>query len=344
MSKAINLPKVIFGTSSLGNLYVALEEHAKLELIKTFVQHSSIQRPIVFDSAGKYGAGLALESLGNCLKALNIKPEDVLISNKLGWYRSHELPDGAEPTFEPGVWRNLKYDAVQKINYEGILECYEQGNQLLGDYKAELVSVHDPDEYVAAAQDQIEAEKRYNDILEAYRALFELKNQNKVKAIGVGAKDWKMIQRIAKNINLDWVMIANSMTVHSHPQELVTFMKELQQHGTVIINSALFNGGFLIGQDYYNYRLMDPVRDQQLFQWRVDFFSLCKKYQVTPSQVCTIFGLNAPGVTSIALSSTNTNRIKENLDLVAAGNSIIPANFWQEVKEHGLIDKNYDYI
>ncbi|CAF4854342.1 unnamed protein product [Rotaria sp. Silwood1] len=344
MSQTIKLPKVIFGASALGNLYVALEDKIKLEIVKAFVEHSSVQKPIVFDCAGKYGAGLALETLGSCLKTLNVKPEDVLISNKLGWYRANELPSGAEPTFEPGVWRNLKYDAVQKISYEGILKCYEQGNQLLNGYKAELVSVHDPDEYVAGAQNQLEEKKRYNDIIEAYRALYELKNQNEVKAVGIGAKDWRMIQRIANDVNLDWIMIANSMTIHSHPQELVTFMEELQQRGTVIINAAVFNGGFLIGKNYYNYRLMNPVQDQQLFQWRADFFKLCDKYRIKPAQVCTIFGLNAPGVKSIALSTTNVNRIKENLDMVAAGNAIVPSVFWEEMKEHGLIDKNYAYV
>jgi D-threo-aldose 1-dehydrogenase len=70
-----------------------------------------------------------------------VKPEDVLISNKLGWYRTSELQNGIEPTFEPGVWRNLKYDAVQKISYKGILECYEQGNQLLNGYKTSMLPV-----------------------------------------------------------------------------------------------------------------------------------------------------------------------------------------------------------
>ena len=42
---------------------------------------------------------------------------------------------------------DLKHDAVQDISYQGILDCYEQGNTLLGKYQARLVSVHDPDEY-----------------------------------------------------------------------------------------------------------------------------------------------------------------------------------------------------
>ena len=136
------------------------------------------------------------------------------------------------------VWKDLKHDAVQKISYEGILECYAEGNRLLGDYQAQYVSIHDPDEYLAAATDETDDLRRYQDILAAYRALNELKSQGKVKAVGVGAKDWRSIERITKDVKLDWVMIANSMTLHSHPKELMRFMCKLQAQGTVIINCS----------------------------------------------------------------------------------------------------------
>ncbi len=84
----------------------------------------------MIDSAGKYGAGLALEFIGWGLKELNIKTEDIIISNNLGWYR---VPlESKEPTFESGIWVNLKNDAVQKISYNGILKCWKQGCDLLG--------------------------------------------------------------------------------------------------------------------------------------------------------------------------------------------------------------------
>jgi len=332
--KEINLPKVIFGTSGLGNLYVALSDDAKRAIVAESVRCSP--KLAVFDSAGKYGAGLALESLGKSLAQLNVKPSNVLISNKLGWLRT--ALKTAEPTFEPGVWRDLKHDAVQKISYEGILECYEQGNELLGDYSAELVSVHDPDEYLAAAKDDLEQMQRYRDILEAYRALNELKEQGKVKAIGVGSKDWKIIKRITQDVKLDWVMIANSMTIHSHPKELVEFMKELEKQGVAIINSAVFNGGFLTGSAYYNYQLKDPVKDEGLYRWREMFYQACKDYNIKPVDACVVFGLKAPGVKSIALNTTNAERVALN---VAVASLKIPATFWNEIKQRGLIDKAY---
>ena len=47
------------------------------------------------------------------LEELGVPPEKVLISNKLAWKRVPLPHPGAEPTFEPGAWVNLKNDAVQ---------------------------------------------------------------------------------------------------------------------------------------------------------------------------------------------------------------------------------------
>jgi len=338
-SSALTIPPIIFGTSGLGNLFIALDEATKLDIVKECLIHA--QKPVVFDSAGKYGAGLALESLGKCLRTLQVKPEEVLISNKLGWLRT-ELKT-PEPTFEPGVWKDLKYDAVQQISYDGIMACYEQGNELLNGYRPQMVSVHDPDEYLATAITEAEAQKLYADILEAYRALLELKAQGKVQAVGVGAKSWPVIQRIAQDVALDWVMIANSMTIKNHPPELLAFMQKLKREGVQIINSAVFHAGFLIGGNYYDYRLVSPdtAEDKALFNWRDQFFALCREYEVKPAEACVQFGLSAPGVVSIALNTTNPKRVKENVEMA---NTTIPEQFWRAMQEKHLISSNYPYL
>ena len=335
MTRNMELPKIIFGTSSLGNLYTALDQHIKQAIVSECLKHSS--HPVVFDSAGKYGAGLALESLGQCLKQLKVKPNDVLISNKLGWLRT-ELKT-AEPTFEPGVWKDLKHDAVQQISYEGILACYEQGNQLLDGYQARMVSVHDPDEYLAAAVSAADRDKRYQDILDAYVALHELKSEGKVSTVGVGAKDWRVIEKISEDVKLDWVMIANSMTIHHHPRDLVSFMQKLHSEGVRIINSAIFNAGFLTGSDYYNYRKVSRQTEPELYEWRDEFYALCAAYKLLPAAACTAFVFLISGVCSIALSTTNPDRIATNMQLKDIQ---IPAGFWQEMKMRKLIDQDYE--
>ncbi|MCU7552249.1 aldo/keto reductase [Chitinophagaceae bacterium LB-8] len=334
-----DMPPVVFGTSGLGNLYVALDETTKCEIVKECFCHSP--KPVVFDTAGKYGAGLALESLGKSLKALNVKPENVIISNKLGWLRTELKTD--EPTFEPGVWKDLQHDAIQKISYDGIIECFEQGNELLGGYTPQMVSVHDPDEYLANARDANHAAKLYEDILDAYEALYDLKQTGKIQAIGVGAKNWKVIQSIANDVQLDWVMIANSLTIKNHPKELLDFIQELQKKGVTIINSAVFHSGFLIGSDYYDYKLIEPTApaNKALFQWRADFFELCQSFGIKPAAACVQFALKVPGVASVALNTTAQKRVKENIDLASIE---IPVEFWTSMKAKGLIRDDYPYL
>jgi len=328
----IELPPVVFGTSGLGNIYEAIPYERKLAIVSACVTHSP--GIPVFDSAGKYGAGLSLEVLGKCLEELNVHPDEVLISNKLAWYQTPLTTP--EPTFEKGIWIDMKNDAVQKISYEGILECFEQGNELLGKYNSQMVSVHDPDEYLATARNEEEDQKLYQDILDAYRALADLKQQGRAKSIGIGSKDWRVIQRIAKDVDLDWVMIANSLTVHSHPQELIDFIAELHAKDVAIINSAVFNGGFLIGSNFYNYVEVDDAteRGRALLAWRKEFFKLCEESGIQPAEACFSFGSNIPGVKSVALSTTKPEKVKGNIEMATKK---IPQEFWDAMKEKGLV-------
>ena len=333
LKNKIKLPPVIFGTSCLGNIYQVIPYETKLAIVKDYIKN--VPGIPLFDSAGKYGAGLALEVLGKCLKELNVHPEEVIISNKLAWYQTALTTP--EPTFEKGIWKDINHDAIQKISYAGIIEGFEQGNELLGDYNSQMASVHDPDEYLATAKNQQEEDKLYNDILDAYKALHELKLQGKVSSIGVGAKQWKIIERISNDVLLDWVMIANSLTLHDHPQELIAFIAQLKQKEIAVINSAVFNGGFLIGSDLYNYQQVDKTTEEgkALYQWRTTFFDLCNQFNILPAEACFNFGFNIPGVTSVALSTTKPEKVKLNIEMATKN---VPGEFWHAMVERKLID------
>lgn len=334
----IQLPKIVFGSSALGNLYEAVPYETKLRIVEEWIKQ---QRPLtVIDSAGKYGAGLSLECIGKCLKDLNVSPDDVLISNKLGWKR---VPlSTPEPTFEKGVWMDLEHDAEQHISYDGILECYEQGNELLGDYEASLLSVHDPDEYIAAADTPAAAEQSYQDILAAYKALAELKATGKAHGIGVGSKDWTIIKRLFNDgVPLDWVMFANTFTLYDYPAAVLDFMTELHKAGVTMINSAVFNAGFLIGGKFFNYEVITPESHPQVFNWRKRFQALCETHGITPALACCQFGLSAPGIEALALNTSKPSRVADNVALV---NHPVPTAFWQAMKDNDLLAKDYPYL
>ena len=335
----LRVPPIVFGCSALGNLYQVIPDVAKLEIVSEWFEH--VSPPVFIDTAGKYGAGLALEVLGNALAKFEIPPGYVLISSKLGWKRSALTTP--RPTFEPGLWIDIEHDAVQQISYDGILECWEESCRLLGEaYRPQLVSVHDPDEYLAAATSSEDRRRRFDDIRGAYQALVELKQKGEVTGVGVGAKDWRVVEEIAAAAALDWVMLASSLTVMRHPPELVAFVAQLAKQEIAVINSAVFHSGFLVGGKYFDYRAASPANDadRPLFAWRKSFVALCEAHGISPLHACVQFGLSVPGVVAVALNTSHADRIAEN---VAAAATPVPPQFWASLKEEGLLAKDYPY-
>ena len=336
----VRVAPIIFGTSCLGNLYHALPLQTKYDIMAACFEH--VEPAVAFDTAGKYGAGLALQVIGDGLRELQIDPEDVIVSNKLGWLRTPLTEP--EPTFEPGVWQELEYDARQSISYQGIFDCWQQGCDLLGaGYAPQIVSIHDPDEYIAGAAGDSEKHNFREDIIEGYRALAELKREGQVKAVGIGAKDWRTIQILEQDVELDWVMFACSLTIMNHPAELLAFIEHLHAKNIAIINSAVFHSGFLTGSLFFDYTERDPDNpaDRPLFEWRETFYRLCQEFGVTPAAACVQFGISPPGIGAIALNTSRPERVRQNVETVTTE---IPDSFWQACKEYGLIDQNYSYV
>jgi D-threo-aldose 1-dehydrogenase len=206
----------------------------------------------------------------------------------------------------------------------------------------QVVSVHDPDEYLLAAVDEADRTKRLEEIKESYRALFDLKVKGEVKAIGIGSKDWTIIRELYEFVKFDWVMFANSFTIYSHPEELLSFMDLLHEDGVGIINSAVFHGGFT-GGDKFDYQDVDPYSEKGkiIYGWREKFNNTCREYGIVPGDACIHFGISHPAIASIALNTSKPHKMNNNVDILRKE---IPAEFWKALKEAKLIDNTYKYI
>ena len=328
----MKLTPVIFGTSCLGNLYKSIPMETKVAIAAEWFK--AFERPVI-DSAGKYGAGLSLECIGKALKALGKKTGDLTISVKLGWRRSRRLDPGEEPTFEPGAWAGLEYDAVQDISYDGIMRCHAEAKELLGGFPIDLVSVHDPDEYLAHAESQRGGDGQNSafsaplrDIKEAYAALFELKARGEAESVGIGSKDWRVIEMLWRDgVKFDWVMFACQPTLLVHPPELISFVNELKTAGVTLIDSAVFNGGFLIGSDMLDYRKADPRKDAVAFAFRACYLELCGRYGLDPAAPAVEYAYRL-GFDAVALNTASPHRILKN---AAYANAKAPEAFWREL-------------
>ena len=138
-------------------------------------------------------------------------------------------------------------------------------------------------------------------------------------------------------------MFANSFTVYSHPDELLEFMDRLHADGVGIINSAVFHGGFLTGGDKFDY--MDVDRDSDLgkkiYPWREAFIAICERHGIVPGDACIHFGMSHPAIASIALNTSKPHKMNKNVEILMQE---IPAAFWSELKERGLINREYQYL
>ena len=111
----------------------------------------------------------------------------------------------------------------------------------------------------------------------------------------------------------------------------------------LIINSAVFNAGFLTGGDYFDYRLIekdDPV-SQSLFEWREKFHSICKKFDIPPGDACLKFGISAPQISAVALNPGKVSRMKRNVEIIKKE---FPKEFWNALKKNKIIDQQYPYL
>ena len=110
-----------------------------------------------------------------------------------------------------------------------------------------------------------------------------------------------------------------------------------------IINSAVFNAGFLTGGVYFDYRKTDPANpaDQPLFEWREKFFAICRKHDIAPGDACLNFAVSAPWITAVALNPGKPQRMGHNKKVISEA---LPVKFWDELKSAGIIHKNYPYV
>ena len=297
---------IIFGTSCLGNLYEVVPFETKVAIAAEWFK--ACEKPFI-DSAGKYGAGLSLECIGKALRRLGKASDELTISVKLGWRRTPLTTP--EPTFEPGVWAGLDHDAMQDISYEGILRCHEEARELLGGYRIDYVSVHDPDEFLAAAATPEARREKLEAVKAAYRALFELKAKGEVKAVGVGAKDWRIIRELYPEVRFDWTMFACRPTLLDHPTDCLDFVRRLKADGVYLIDSAVFNGGFLLGSDKLDYRDADPVRDAAAFAFREKYLALCRDFGYDPAAPAVEYAFRN-GFDAVALNTARPEKIAAN--------------------------------
>jgi D-threo-aldose 1-dehydrogenase len=209
------------------------------------------------------------------------------------------------------------------LDADHVVDDWQKSCRLLGDkYQPKLISICEPVE-------------------NAWRAAIELKTAGVVLGAGVATSDFSGLNLLAPAV--DWMLLTGGFSLMRHSAERLASMGELAARQIPIIISGVFEGGFLVGNNRLDGRVLntgDPA-DRSLLAWRTSFAALCYGHNVTPAQACIQFALSGPGVVAVMLNSSHPDRVAENVGCVER---MVPDVFWASMKEEGLLAVDYPFL
>ncbi|MGV9382418.1 aldo/keto reductase [Nonomuraea sp. NPDC003707] len=283
----VGVSRIGLGTAPLAGLYTAVgDEQAAATLDAAW---SAGVR--YFDTAPRYGSGLAERRLGSFLSGVD--RSEATVSSKVG---------------------ALLGPARRDYTVEGVYASLAASLERSGLDAFDILLIHDPDDHWEEA------------VRHAYPALARLREQGGVRAIGVGMTQAEMLVKFVRETDVDCVMVAGrySLLDRTAADELLPLCAE---RGTGVLVAGVFNGGILADPGpgaYYDYA---PAPEPVLKRAR-RLAERCAAYDVPLAAAALQFPLRHPAVTGIVVGARSPEEVAEDLALAATP---IPEALWTEL-------------
>ncbi|MFE7469132.1 aldo/keto reductase [Streptomyces sp. NPDC057499] len=296
-----DLPRLGIGTAPLGGLF---EEVGDADAAATL--RAAAEAGIsYFDTAPRYGHGLAEERLGRLLGPSGVT--DPVISTKTGWLL-RPRPDGS-----PG-------EVITDWTERGIRESLESSLTRLGRDSVDILYLHDPDNY----PDEIRRT--------AYPAVRRLRDEGLIRAIGFGMNHSGPLASYVAEFDVDVVLIAGRFSLLDH-EALGTLLPLCARTGTAVVVGGVFNTGLLADPSpdaMFNYRPVPTPALERARQCR----KLCEEYGVPLTAAAIQFPLLHGAVGSVVLGCRSAAEVTAN---AAAARFPVPDELWQRLAGAGFV-------
>ncbi|NKB51801.1 MAG: aldo/keto reductase [Rhizobiaceae bacterium] len=284
-----------------------------------------------FDTAPQYGLGNSERRVGQFLQTKN--RDDFILATKVG--RLLKLCP-TDQRLGIGKWfdvpsRREHYD----YTYDGVMRSVEFSLERTGLDRFDILFAHDLDEWTHGS---IEARDHYIDefMKGGYYALLSLRDQGVIKAFGAGLNEWQACKILAERGDMDLFLLAGRYTLLE--QEPIDKLFPLcEDRGIGIVLGGAFNSGILatgaVEGAWYNYdpappHVMDRVKQIE---------EVCTNHNVRLIDAALQFPLAHPLVQTLIPGTKSSSEASSVIDLL---NAPIPADFWNELKELGLLRKD----
>jgi D-threo-aldose 1-dehydrogenase len=292
----IELGRLALGTAPIGGLYEAVEDETALAVVDQAWQLGLRY----FDTAPRYGAGLAERRLGAGLRG---RPrEEFVVSTKVGrllgpgrseWVGAPELVD----------YFDFSQDAT--------LRSLEQSLGRLGLDRVDIVFVHDPDDHFDEA------------LAGSFRALRRLRDEGVVRAIGVGANQPAVLCRFAREADPDCFLVAGRFTALDRTAE-PELLPLCEEKGITVIAGGVFNSGVIVGGTTFDYRTAAPEVVARVARLR----EACERHDVPLPAAAVQFPLRHPAVATVLIGCRTPTEVAEDVRLSALA---VPDTLWDEL-------------
>ncbi|MEE1840082.1 MULTISPECIES: aldo/keto reductase [unclassified Streptomyces] len=295
------LPRLGIGTAPLGGLFEPVGEEEAAATLRAATDAGITY----FDTAPRYGHGLAEQRLGRLLAPSGGSAP--VISTKTGWLL-RPRPDGS-----PG-------EVITDWTERGIRESLEASLTRLGRSSVDILYLHDPDDY----PDEIRRT--------AYPAVRRLRDEGLIRAIGFGMNHSGPLASYVAEFEVDVVLIAGRFSLLDH-EALAALLPLCARTGTAVVVGGVFNTGLLADPSpgaMFNYRPVPARALERARQCR----ALCEEYAVPLPAAAIQFPLLHPAVDSVVLGCRSAAEVTAN---AAAARFPVPDELWQRLAGAGFV-------
>jgi D-threo-aldose 1-dehydrogenase len=319
----IKLTPLGFGGAPMGDLFERLKEEDCYNTLKKSYENGIN----IYDTSPFYGYGLSEHRLGNFLKSIN--REDFYISTKVGRYLS---PD-KEENIDRGIFKGgLQFKPTLDYTYDGVMRSFEQSFLRLGLSSIDICLIHDVDRFTHGD----DVDKFFKIAMDgAYKALRKLKDQELIKAIGIGVNEAEMCTKFAESGDFDCMVMAGRYTLLEQGA-IDSFFPIAEKQNIGIILAGVFNSGILVkGVDEnstYDYGKIPENIKKKYFE--ID--KICQEFNIPIAAAALQFCNANDLISTMIIGMDRPIHVQQNLDFL---DFKIEKEFWEKLKKNNLIDE-----
>lgn len=318
--------KLGFGTAPLGNMFRNIPEEEAMATVDAAWDHGLRY----FDTAPFYGAGLAEIRLGQALAKR--QRDDYVLSTKVGRVILDELeePSARDMGEKGGLFEfGRKNKIVNNYSADATLRSIEDSLKRLKTDRLDIVYVHDVaqdfygDEWLA----QFDVARTG-----AFRVLTRLREEGVIKAWGLGVNRVEPLEITLElgEAKPDAFLLAGRYTLLDHERALQRLMPAAVRQGVDIVVGGPYSSGILAGGTHFEYQQASPEIIARVERIKV----IAQRHQVSVKSAALQFVLASPAVAAVIPGASRPGRIAEDKTALSA---MIPAAFWQEMREQKLV-------